>query len=61
MSTPGSRPRGRGATKAGVKTVDGKHEWFKFHNLEACKYCGSVRRADDKNNPCRGIVNVRTR
>lgn len=37
-----------------------EHDWFKpdFLKWECCRKCGIVRRADDKNNPCRGVVRV---
>lgn len=36
------------------------HEWFKpeFLTYECCRKCGIVRRADDKNSPCKGPVRV---
>lgn len=37
------------------------HEWFQFSNLVACRACGVVRRADDKNSPCKGPVRVALR
>ncbi len=36
----------------------GKHDWISYHGLECCKTCGFVRRADDKNKPCRGPVRI---
>jgi hypothetical protein len=41
--------------------VDG-HEWgHKLGSLVCCTRCGVVRRADGKNNPCRGPVVVTPR
>ncbi len=36
----------------------GVHDWFlpKFIGYECCRKCGIVRRADDKNGPCRDRV-----
>lgn len=34
------------------------HHWIKAFNLTCCRDCGIVRRADDQNKPCKGIVNV---
>jgi hypothetical protein len=41
-------------------TVDGDatHKWWIWHGMECCELCGIVRRADRKNNPCRGRVRV---
>jgi hypothetical protein len=65
MSTPGSRPRGRGLMKAATKTTLTEHEWITRIALDralwVCKRCGTIRRADDKNGPCKGVTNVRTR
>ena len=35
-----------------------EHEWFEWRGLTCCKKCGIVRRADDKNKPCKGVVKV---
>lgn len=42
------------APPAGV----GEHDWHERFNLTCCRLCGIVRRADDKNSPCRGVVHV---
>lgn len=36
----------------------GVHDWFTpgFIGYECCRKCGMVRRADDKNKPCRDRV-----
>jgi len=34
----------------------GVHVWFEHDDLEACRNCGVVRRADDGNKPCKGKV-----
>ena len=36
------------------------HRWghYKDWKLETCRYCGMVRRADDKNSPCKGKVKL---
>jgi hypothetical protein len=34
------------------------HHWIKFGRMIYCRDCGFIRRADDKNKPCRGVVNV---
>lgn len=36
------------------------HQWFwpKGIRWECCKVCGIVRRADDKNGPCKGPVKI---
>lgn len=41
----------------GVATSNG-HHWIERFNLVCCRDCGIVRRADDKNKPCRGVVRV---
>lgn len=35
-----------------------QHFWHERFGLTCCKKCGMVRRADDKNKPCRGPVRV---
>lgn len=42
----------------------GVHCWFVFdldRRWESCAACGTVRKADDSNKPCSGIVAVETR
>lgn len=35
------------------------HHWIKTrYSFLACRDCGFVRRDDDKNKPCRGVVKV---
>ena len=40
-----------------------KHEWFTpdGFTFECCRKCGIVRRRDDKNKPCPGVVKVTLR
>lgn len=48
-----------------IKTADDDHEWKPYsigaQKIQVCKRCGVVRRADDKNNKCRGKVRVVSR
>lgn len=44
------------------------HHWIVYSGrssgssaIQCCRDCGIVRRADDKNNPCKGVVKVVTR
>lgn len=37
------------------------HHWIKAFNLLCCRDCGIVRRADDQNRPCKGLVGVALR
>lgn len=37
------------------------HHWIKAFNLVCCRDCGIVRRADDQNKPCKGVVKVTLR
>lgn len=34
------------------------HHWINAFNLVCCRDCGIVRRADDQNKPCKGLVGV---
>lgn len=36
------------------------HKWFFFSDdkFMSCRVCGMIRRADDKNSPCRGKVRL---
>ena len=34
------------------------HHWMERFNLVCCRDCGFVRRADDQNSPCQGLVGV---
>lgn len=34
------------------------HEWIFSGQWTVCKKCGIVKRADDKNRPCQGIVRI---
>ncbi len=36
-----------------------EHIWHEWHSLTCCKLCGIVKRADGKNNPCKGVVMLR--
>lgn len=36
----------------------GEHLWATYRGYESCAFCGIMRRRDDKNNPCKGIVRV---
>lgn len=44
---------------------DALHEWVERKTMDkivqVCKRCGIIRRADDKNKPCKGIARVTTR
>ena len=47
-----------------IEKFPGVHCWFVFDTKrpwESCACCGVVRRRDDKNRPCRGIVTVEPR
>ena len=35
-----------------------EHEWFLFWGTNCCKICGTVKRKDGKNKPCKGLVKV---
>ncbi len=37
------------------------HHWIERFNLVCCRDCGFVRRADDQNKPCKGVVKVELR
>jgi hypothetical protein len=37
------------------------HTWIKWHKMICCRDCGFIRRADDKNKPCRGKVGITLR
>ena len=49
--------------------IDGVHNWVRRdiaghavdRRVDACKWCGVVRRADDKNKPCKGVVEITLR
>lgn len=42
------------------RMTEPKHEWFFYDRLQCdcCRNCGIIRRADGKNNPCRGVAGV---
>lgn len=44
-----------------VIAVSNGHHWVERFNLVCCRDCGIVRRADDRNKPCRGKVRVELR
>lgn len=44
-----------------VERYPGVHCWFTYDNKPSCANCGVVRRYDDKNKPCRGIVTITLR
>lgn len=40
---------------------DATHSWWIFDNIECCKACGIVRRADRQHKPCVGPVKISLR
>lgn len=46
-----------------VERFPGDHCWFVFRDdpFDSCANCGTIRRRDDKNKPCRGIVRIELR
>lgn len=44
-------------TQTVIATTNG-HPWIRAFGMTCCRDCGMVRRADDKNKPCRGVVRV---
>lgn len=34
------------------------HHWIRAFGMVCCRDCGMIRRGDDNNKPCRGIVRV---
>lgn len=46
-----------------IAKFPGQHCWFRFRNddFDSCASCGTIRRRDDKNKPCRGIVKIELR
>lgn len=46
-----------------VARFPGVHCWFRFDERpwESCASCGVVRRRDDRNKPCKGIVHITLR
>lgn len=41
-----------------VIAVTNGHHWVEAFNLVCCRDCGIVRREDDQNKPCKGVVRV---
>jgi hypothetical protein len=41
-----------------VLAASNGHHWIKFRSLVCCRDCGIVRRADDRNKPCKGVVKI---
>lgn len=42
-----------------VVAVSNGHHWIKTrYSFVACRDCGFIRRADDRNKPCPGVVKV---
>lgn len=49
---------------AWLQKFPGMHCWFVFdfaRAWESCAVCGTVRKANDSNKPCKGAVTVTTR
>lgn len=53
--------KGHGSVGVRATVAPSEHKWFTYRGLEACKRCGYVRRADDKNAPCKDVTNVKVR
>jgi hypothetical protein len=43
-------------TKTWIAQNPGKHLWFQFLSNPSCACCGVIRRGDDTNKPCSGIM-----
>jgi len=41
-----------------IQANPGMHLWAKYRGYDSCAHCGIVRRRDDKNKPCKGMVRV---
>jgi hypothetical protein len=54
-------PRPVSAEKYKVIAESNGHKWMEFAGMICCKECGVVRRFDDANNPCKGLVNIELR
>jgi hypothetical protein len=54
-----------GSLVAWARERPGEHLWVTTtickQPMECCALCGVVRRRDDKNNPCKGIVRISLR
>ena len=53
--------RGCKSQEEWFRKFPGYHCWFQFdlaRPWESCVLCGKVRRADDRNPPCKGVVTI---
>ena len=43
-----------------IERYPGVHCWFRFRDddFDSCASCGTIRRRDDRNKPCRGLVKI---
>lgn len=59
---PGARHGTCTSCKARRALLEAKiHVWAYHEGHESCRHCGVVRRADDQNNPCKGITRIEVR
>lgn len=54
-------PRPVNAEKYKVIAESNGHKWMEWAGLTCCKDCGTVRRFDDANSPCKGRVGIALR
>lgn len=58
MDGQAKQPSGRTQTVSEVFATSNGHHWVKWRHFTCCRDCGIIRRIDENNKPCRGVVTV---
>jgi hypothetical protein len=58
MDGPTEQLPGRTEMVSEVFATSNGHHWVRWRQFICCRDCGIIRRADDRNKPCPGIVRV---
>lgn len=62
MRKPGrGSPRPASAESYKVIAESNGHKWMEWHGMICCKDCGLLRRPNDDNEPCKGVVKIAPR
>lgn len=61
MDGPSKELPGRTEPVPEVFATSNGHHWLRWRQFVCCRDCGFIRRPDDDNKPCKGVVTVEPR
>ncbi len=56
-----SDARAKAAVTYAIIAESNGHKWMDWHGMICCRDCGLLRRPNDDNNPCKGVVKIALR